>query len=442
MQRFHTIRGVTNGSRLWYTKKYNSVTKPILTERGGVFTQEEQEKTRRLPDFARLAALLGLLFCAIFAATPVHAADYEGTLDQLGRLQALANEFSAAQDATPDPIVLTLAYTRVGDYNTNTWQLTAGTRDPAFEKYVAEQAPELADLQGMNTVILPNGQGIDFGHLLASMNLVYNGMPITGSWGGDCMQMAAAFQGQAGDADGYANAMAGSFALEDDGTNSLFGTHDLRADLDSVVVGSLLKKDTDIADALRSYYEELDDYSRVYQFVGLSFGSTDTGDTAAFRETVYNTMLKDTGMQLLLYMNRMWKTDGWALDEAFEPAMRGISNLFADYLATAVNHEKVKSATETRMTTMAGQALADALNALGDTDAAKAVLGKLQDESATSSTTSASDVVNQTLTGATETMQRHFDLKIFQLVLLIVAAAAVLLILISAAMLIRHLHGK
>lgn len=90
----------------------------------------------------------------------------------------------------------------------------------------------------MNTVELPNGQGIDFGHLLAAMNLVYRGMPITGSWGGDCMQLAQVYAGQASDADGYANLMQQTFAIEDDGSVSKFGDQDLRADLDSVVAGS------------------------------------------------------------------------------------------------------------------------------------------------------------------------------------------------------------
>lgn len=48
----------------------------------------------------------------------------------------------------------------------------------------------------MNTVELPNGQGIDFGHLLAAMNLVYRGMPIAGSWGGDRMQLAQVYAGR------------------------------------------------------------------------------------------------------------------------------------------------------------------------------------------------------------------------------------------------------
>ena len=146
---------------------------------------------------AMLFVLLGL-FCA--AALPAHAEDYDTVLDRLSRLQALAREYSANQTDTPDPIELTLAYTRTGEYNTTIWQLTAGVRDAGFESYVNSSDPELASLQNMNTVVLPNGESIDFGHLLASMNLVYNGIPITGSWGGDCEELARQYYGQAGDA--------------------------------------------------------------------------------------------------------------------------------------------------------------------------------------------------------------------------------------------------
>ncbi len=99
--------------------------------------------------------LLGL-FCA--AALPAHAEDYDTVLDRLSRLQALAQEYSASQADTPDPIELTLAYTRTGEYNSTIWQLTAGVRDAGFESYVNSSDSELASLQNMNTVVLPNGE--------------------------------------------------------------------------------------------------------------------------------------------------------------------------------------------------------------------------------------------------------------------------------------------
>ena len=161
---------------------------------------------------AMLFLLLGL-FCA--AALPAHAEDdYNTTLDRLSRLQALAREFSSSRDDAPDPIVLTLSYTRTGDYNTTIWQLTAGVRDTEFESYVNSSDAELASLQSLNTVTLPTGEKIDFGHMLASMNLVYNGIPITGSWGGDCQQLAQQYYGQAQDAAGYAAAMRATFNID------------------------------------------------------------------------------------------------------------------------------------------------------------------------------------------------------------------------------------
>ncbi len=54
------------------------------------------------------------------------------------------------------------------------------------------------------------------------MNLVYRGMPITGSWGGDCEELARQYYGQADDAAGYAEAMRASFNIDDDGTLSRF----------------------------------------------------------------------------------------------------------------------------------------------------------------------------------------------------------------------------
>lgn len=388
--------------------------------------------TTRLP---RLLLLLGLVSAIFFWAAPRAAAEeYDETLDRLDRLQQLATDYAA--DSEDDPILLTLSYTRTGDYNTAMWQLTAGARDTEFDSYVEEHDADLSALQGMNTVTLPNGQQIDFGHLLASMNLVYNGLPITGSWGGDCMQLAQAYAGQASDAAGYADLMRDTFAIDDDGSTSKFGDQDLRADLDSVVVGSQLTKDSNIADALRSYYTDLTDYDRAYQFISLSFGTVDT-KSDAFGDTVYESMLADSGMQLLLYMNGMWTGSTWTVDESYAPALRGATDLLAEYLSNAVDGEKVKSETNDRLVAMGSQALADALNALGDSEAASAALAA--GDQAVSGTTSSTSAV---LSDATETLQNHFNVKIFELVLLIVAAVAIFFLIMSCALFVSHRRGR
>lgn len=382
---------------------------------------------------AMLFLLLGL-FCA--AALPAHAEDdYNTTLDRLSRLQALAREFSSSRDDAPDPIVLTLSYTRTGDYNTTIWQLTAGVRDTEFESYVNSSDAELASLQALHTITLPTGEKIDFGHLLASMNLVYNGIPITGSWGGDCQQLAQQYYGQAQDAAGYAAAMRATFNMDDDGSLSKFGDQDLRADMDSVIVGSKVTQDTDLADALRSYYENLTEYDRAKEFISLSFGTQDTSNSS-FADAVYRALLDDSGMQLLFYMNGMWSVNGWQIKEDYAPAVRGAADLFAEYLAGAVNHEKVKSETNDRLVAMGGQALSDALAALGDSDAAAAALAAANElaDSTQSAVSSGSDAIS----AARDTLQTKFDVKIFQLILLIAAAAAAFMLVFSMVMFVVH----
>ena len=408
---------------MWYTKDYKLVKKSdpgrrrslapafVLFYRRCLTTNSIANRMPRL--LAMLFVLLGL-FCA--AALPAHAEDYDTVLDRLSRLQALAREYSASQADTPDPIELTLAYTRTGEYNTTIWQLTAGVRDAGFESCVNSSDPELASLQNMNTVVLPNGESIDFGHLLASMNLVYNGIPITGSWGGDCEELARQYYGQAGDAAGYAEAMRASFNMDDDGTLSRFSNGDL-------------------PEALRSYYANLTEYDRVKEFISLSFGTVDTSSTA-FADAVYSALLEDSGMQLLFYMNGMWTVKGWQIKDDYAPAVRGATDLFAEYLANAVNHEKIKSETNDRLVAMGGQALADALEALGDTDAAQAALTAAEEmaNNAQSTVSSGSDVVS----AARENLQTNFNVKVFQLILLIAAGLAAFMLVFSMVMFVVH----
>ena len=427
---------MTRGIALWYNnfKNYKTETKG----RWRCFTTHSIQCNK-----LRLLLLSGLVLCLLILTAPHTFADeYSTTLDRLGRLQALANSYVETEDTEADPIVLTLSYTRTGDYNTQFWQLTAGVRDAAFESYVNSRDSDLQALQELNTVALPTGQNIDFGHLLASMNLVYNGIPITGSWGGDCMQLAKAYYGQASDDTGYAEVMRETFAIDDDGTNSVFGDQDLRADIDSINVGAELTKDTDLATALRDYYQNLSanvvDYARAKQFIMLNFGTVDTS-ADNFGDVIYETMLEDSGMQLLLYMNDMWTTKGWTVDSEYAPALHGAADLLAEWLSNAVSSEKIKSDTNDRLVAMGGEALAEALSALGDDEAASEALAAAQSaEETPSSTASTTETV---ISDATQTLQQKFNVKIFQLILLIVAAVAIFMMILSCALFASH-HSK
>lgn len=112
--------------------------------------------------------------------------------------------------------------------------------------------------------------------------------------------------------------------------------------------------------------------------------------------------------------------------------MRGITDLFAEYLSGAVNGEKIKSDTNDRLVAMGGQALSDALSALGDTDAAQAALNATDSlaNNAESTVSSGSDAIST----ARETFQTKFDVKIFQMILLIVGGLAAFMLVFSLVM--------
>ena len=119
-------KSVTNRVELCYTFLY------ILKYRECWITQ-----TVRKGAFFALWGLLAALLLTVFAPAAHAEGEYDTVLDRLGRLQTLANTFVEQVDPSADPMVLTLAYTRVGEYNTDIWKLTAGIRDPEFEAYVA-----------------------------------------------------------------------------------------------------------------------------------------------------------------------------------------------------------------------------------------------------------------------------------------------------------------
>ncbi|WP_294449770.1 hypothetical protein [uncultured Gemmiger sp.] len=380
----------------------------------------------------RLIGLLAAMMLLAAFSLPVAAEDYDTVMDGLSRLYSLAGQY--AQDNSGqslDPIELTLSYTRTGVYNSGIWQVTAGVRDAGFESYVAEQDGDLVSLQGLGSVETSAGS-VDFGHLLASLNLVYRGLPVAGSWGGDCMELARQYAGQASDAAGYADLMSGTF--EDD--NSVFGGDDLRADLDAVVIGSRLSQGADLAQTIRDYYSSANEYDRAYQFIALTFGDVNTGDVSTFGDEIYQAATQDTGMQLLLYLNQMWVSDGWTIAEDSAVPLQGACRVFAQYLSGAVNGDRVKSDADTRMVTMAGDMLAEFLSAMGDGDAASAALSA--NDGSETSTTSSGSSVSEIFSGAAQGIQSGFSLQVFETVLLVIGAAALMLLLICIVMLVRR----
>ena len=127
-------------------------------------------------------------------------------------------------------------------------------------------------------------------------------------------------------------------------------------------------------------------------------------------------------MQLLLYLNGMMDSESWTVSQDYQAPLQAACNVLADYLAQAVGGEKVQSDSGTLMKTMAAQALSDALSAMGDQQAADAVLSADQDTSSSSSSSASSDV-SSVLSGAATSIQTGFNLQVFETVLLVIGAA-------------------
>lgn len=384
--------------------------------------------------FKRFAVLMALLAALLLAGTlPAGAQTYDEVFVQLEQLQILAESYAEQSGTGESPIDLALSYLRVGSYNTTLWQLTAGVRDPEFVAYVDEHSVDVSELPYVKSLTMPNGQTVDFNHLMASLQLVRKGLPVAGSWGGDAAQIAQAYEGRAADADGYIALMQSNFNT---GESSLFGSEDLRADMDSVIMGAKMNDSIRLAALLQEHYTaDLTDYQRAYQFIALTFGTVNTQDQAAFREMVYDTLIEDTGMQLLLYLNGMWLRDTWSLDPEAEAPLRAISTLLADTLSAAVNGETVESTNGYRMTTKASQALADALNALGDPLAAQAAL-------AAGNALDATPQPEGVLGGIQQSLREKLDPYVLRSVLLVIGGISLLGMLVCLVMMIRDLRRE
>lgn len=394
--------------------------------------------TRNIQRFASALAALLLTMCAL--AMPAHAEEnFTVVLDRLGRLQTLADQYLARNPGDTSAVDLALTYTRVDGYNAALWQMAAGSHDISFDNYADTQDADLVPLPWTGVLAIPNGQRLDFNHLLAAMQLVSKGLPLAGSWGGDCMELVQAYKGQAADAEGYMALMQTTFNTTGE---SVFGTADLLADMDAVILGEQLRSDTRLADLLRGYYTaDLTDHDRAYTFIALSFGNVDTSRQDSFRELVYNTLIQDTGMQLLLYLNGLWQVDGWQIAPEAEPAMRAACSLMADTLTAAVGGETVSTDSDQRMTTMAGEALVDALNTLGDPEAAAAAQAA-QQQGQDDPEDPGPQGLDGWLYGITASLRESFDVRLYRAVLLVIGGVALAGLVTSLALLVLDLRRR
>lgn len=142
--------------------------------------------------------------------------------------------------------------------------------------------------------------------------------------------------------------------------------------------------------------------------------------------------MDDSGMQLLFYMNDMWSVQGWAIKDEYAPAVRGITDLFAEYLSGSVNGEKIKSDTNDRLVAHGRAGALRCAVCPGRHRRSQAALSAADSmaNNAESTVSSGSDAIST----ARETFQTKFDVKIFQMTLLIVGGLAAFMLVFSLVM--------
>lgn len=282
-----------------------------------------------------LSLLAGLALCLGLAPGATAAYEgWDGFLDGVARVQRLVGEY--AGEPGGEALLLTVNYLRAERYADMEWDLVLGAPDEEFAALVESRAPELAALQTVQLLTLPEGRSLDAIHLIAALAGSYQQAGALCGWGGDCMQLAEQYSGQADSVDGYYALMEPVFAGGEN--DSLFPASDLLADLDGMVLGATLQPQDDLAEHLRAYYAGVTDETRAVKFIQAQLGGADTGDRAGLCEALEAALLDNDGMKLFLMLRGhgdLGEDNQVVLDPDIENGMRAAARLLADWLAEA-----------------------------------------------------------------------------------------------------------
>lgn len=286
--------------------------------------------------------LTGLALCLGLAPDAAAADNWEDFLAGVEQIQRLAEEYAGEPGA--DALLLTMNYLRAERYSDMEWDLVLGAADKEFSALVDSRNPELAGLQQTQLLTLPEGRSVDAIHLIAALAGSYKQAGALCGWGGDCMQLAEQYSGQADSVDGYYTLMQPAFGGAENA--SLFPKSDLLADLDGMVLGATLQPEDDLARHLRNYYTGITDAVRAEKFIQAQLGSADTGDRAALYEAFETALLDNDGMKLFLMLRGHADLDGdnaVVVDPDMDSGMRAAARLLADWLADALDGAVVQA---------------------------------------------------------------------------------------------------
>lgn len=269
--------------------------------------------------------------CAMLSIDSV-SSDFSTTVSRIKALESLASAYTASNNSIYSSEVLTCIYIRDYRYNTSSWRYLAGSKDDSFEQYVLSNNPDLINLKYQNELKLPTGETTDFVHMIAAINMMYQGEGNLGSWAGDTAQLVINIKNETGDIDTLTQSASRIIASDNKGN---FNKADMIADLDaSNIYNRAIESNESISDIMSTYYNNLSNEARVNEFVD-NIIKPSTYSKQSFRNSVSSNFYTTS------YINSLLSSYGVS-DQAHKIHVRACVNAFADYLFSVYN-EKVSS---------------------------------------------------------------------------------------------------
>ena len=258
-----------------------------------------------------LAMVLGLFPAVASAAEEGSVSDYATFLSELQVLEGYANEYAGSNITHTDPNLLMINFLRTGvdRYLDGNWSTLAGAEITAFTEYVASQdaatGTTAMSLRNLEDFTIPNGQGVDFGHMFGALNIAYVAAVRAGDlggWAGDICDLLLYSYEFGNVPEGTVDEMA-AYILENcfgvDADNA-FGMNDFYGDMDAYYLNEELKKGATLYALCEAYFtEDQNDADRAEYFMNNRFKGMGLYTQADLREAVFSVYKSNVGLQVL-----------------------------------------------------------------------------------------------------------------------------------------------
>ncbi len=242
------------------------------------------------------------------AAVETTTKDYATFLAALKVLEGYAGSYVSANGGDAKELVINYIRTGVERYTEGNWVTLAGEEKTAFVEYVAQQdaanGTNAAVLRDLASFTLPNGNGVDFGHMFGTLNIAYINVQASadlGGWAGDVCDLML-YSKQLGDVpEGTVEEMAAyilenCFGVE---VSDAFGMDDFYGDMDAFYLISQIKGTDKVLSAVAESYftDSLSNEQRAEYFMKNRFQNLYTPESV--RTAVYDAYKANIGLQVL-----------------------------------------------------------------------------------------------------------------------------------------------